>query len=152
MAHIHHVSSPPPDVPDTLFILFCSRLERKKFTFAVFLFWFGVDADRATSISLIGGGQHLSSSSHIGGNGNNSDASSASSFYLDNFAPHRHQVDNNNGIGLSFSSVYPMPIGQELQPQIRLQSPPHRLNHRNRNVLQGQQYESGTVPRVIALM
>lgn len=106
-------------------------------------FWFVfTDADRAASIAMFGGGQHLSSL-HSSSD-NCSDNSNTSNFYSDSFAQqqHRHQTDENGG--LLFSSAYPVPIAPEPQPHIRLQSPPHRLNHRNRNLHHNRQYESGT--------
>ncbi|XP_015377633.1 PREDICTED: ETS-like protein pointed, isoform P2/D, partial [Diuraphis noxia] len=94
------------------------------------------DIDRASSISMFGGGnQHLTSLHNTGGNNNNSN------FYHENFVQHqqhRHQVDDNSGL---FSSAYPVPAASEPQ-HIRLQSPPHRLNHRNRNLHHNQQYET----------
>lgn len=86
------------------------------------------DIDRATSISMFGGTavQNSFPSSQTNGNGN----SNASNFYPENFPQF---------------SAYPVPDTSEPQhPHIRLQSPPHRLNHRNRNLQQNQQYETGT--------
>ncbi|KAE9533806.1 hypothetical protein AGLY_008885 [Aphis glycines] len=94
------------------------------------------DVDRAASIPMFGGGnQHVSSLHNTSSNSNNSN------FYHENFVQHqqhRHQVDDNSGL---FSS-YPVPAASEPQ-HIRLQSPPHRLNHRNRNLHHNQQYETG---------
>jgi len=102
------------------------------------LFYIFADVDRASSIPMFGGGnQNLSSLHNTSGNSNNSN------FYHENFVQHqqhRHQVDDNSGL---FSSGYPVPAASEPQ-HIRLQSPPHRLNHRNRNLHQNQQYETGT--------
>jgi len=102
------------------------------------LFYIFADVDKASSIPMFGGGnQHLSSLNNTSGNSNNSN------FYHENFVQHqqhRHQVDDNSGL---FSSGYPVPAASEPQ-HIRLQSPPHRLNHRNRNLHHNQQYETGT--------
>lgn len=96
-----------------------------------------VDVDRASSTTTFGGGavgghQNLHGSS---GNGN------TSNFYSEPFGhqQHRHQVDDTGSL---FSSSYPVPATSEPQ-HIRLQSPPHRLNHRNRNLHQNQQFETG---------
>jgi len=105
----------------------------------LFLIYIFTDIDRASSIPMfVGGNQHLSSLHNTGGNNNNSN------FYHENFVQHqqhRHQVDDNSGL---FSSAYPVPAVSEPQ-HIRLQSPPHRLNHRNRNLHHNQQYETGTL-------
>lgn len=98
----------------------------------IFRFWIFADADRATSISMLGGtgAQNSFPSSHTNGNSN------ASNFYPENFPQF---------------SPYPGPLSSE--PHIRLQSPPHRLNHRNRNIHQNQQYETGTsLQSVIIIM
>jgi hypothetical protein len=90
---------------------------------------------------MFGGNGQLHPSSLHGVNSNG-----ASSFYSENFGQqqNRHQLDD------MFSSAYPVPpVASEPQQHIRLQSPPHRLNHRNRNLHHGQQYETGTTRRTV---
>lgn len=103
----------------------------------VYLF---ADIDRAASITTFGGGcvggqQNLSLHGNSG-NGN------TSNFYSEPFGhqQHRHQVDDTGSL---FSSSYSVPAVSEPAQHIRLQSPPHRLNHRNRNLHQNQQFETG---------
>lgn len=115
------------------------RNSQVKFVFA--------DVDRAASITMFGGGvvgghQNLSLLGS-GGNGN------TSNFYTEHFGhqQHRHQVDDTGSL---FSSSYPVSVTSEPQ-HIRLQSPPHRLNHRNRNLHHNQQFETGKSQLLILL-
>lgn len=83
---------------------------------------------------MFGDGQHVLSSSHGNGGTDN-----ATNLYTDSDGyVQRQQIDNDGGRGL-FSSGYPE--ATETQ-HIRLQSPPQRLNHRNRNLHQNQQYNT----------
>lgn len=113
----------------------------------MFLICIFTDVDRPASIAtfgaagVVGGGgghQHHLSPLH-----SNSGAGNTSNFYSEHFGHQqlRHPIDDNGNL---FSSSYPASVASEPpQQHIRLQSPPHRLNHRNRSIQHNQQYETG---------
>lgn len=97
---------------------------------------FFADADRATSIAMFGGSvagaQSLTSLHGSSGGGN----ASNSTFYPENFVQHQPRLHHGDEDGHNpFSSGYhPVPVASEPHQHIRLQSPPNRLNHRNRHL------------------